>query len=102
MMTFIHTMQEMWRDGWATRAMLLFCLIIIGLLPVAIRGIIQEQKEWEDFAVERNCKVTDKVQSSVVITTAPIVNGSGGVAVGTSVVPGKTAYLCDDGVTYWR
>lgn len=75
-------------------------LTILGLLALCFYGLYLGEKEWEQFRVEHNCKIVGKQSSTV----APGVGVSGnGNAVSTvTVIPGKTGYLCDDGITYWR
>jgi hypothetical protein len=77
-------------------------VVVVGILVAAAYGSIQEQREWERFKVAQNCKVTQKMRGDTVTTVAPIIGGNGGVAVGVSSTPDKTAWLCADGVTYWR
>lgn len=73
------------------------------LIVVAILAAICEQGQWERFAEEHHCKVVGRTSSSTGVGVGPISTGNGiGVGVITTVTPGKTGYLCDDGVTYWR
>lgn len=82
-------------------------LVIIALLLLfwfAVRASIVEQGKWEAFSAAHNCKVVGRVDGSASTVLAPVVgsNGGSGVGVGTATTPGKTGYLCDDGITYWR
>lgn len=76
--------------------------VVIALFVLWGFAINAEHKQWQLFADEHSCKVTGHMTGDTVTTVAPIVGGNGGVAVGISSTPSKTAYLCDDGVTYWR
>lgn len=64
----------------------------------------REHYRWETFAKTHDCRVVEKMAGDVDTTVAPIFDGKGGVsyAVGVTDTPGKTAYLCNDGVKYWR
>jgi hypothetical protein len=79
----------------------LVVLLVVLLVLAGVAGV-QEQKQWDAFAKAHNCKVVAKREGSTSTGVAPIIGGNGGVAVTTSSTPGQTAYLCDDGVTYWR
>jgi hypothetical protein len=80
----------------------LFGLILVGLLIVA-GGIvwgIHDAREWEKFAAEHHCRVVERTRGESYTGVGLSPNG------GTTIVSGstapKTAYLCDDGVKYWR
>jgi hypothetical protein len=77
-------------------------LALVALCVVAVAATIQEQRDWETFSVLHACKVIGKMSGSSATTVAPVIGGRGGVSVGSTWIPGKTGYQCDDGVTYWR
>lgn len=81
-------------------------LIFIIVLVIALMtwAMIHDARQWEKFKAAHNCKVISRTASTVVPTVTTSVGADGQVSTGiTSVyVPGKTGYLCDDGVTYWR
>lgn len=56
---------------------------------------------WTEFSAKHHCKITEKRQGhsngGIGLTTS----GNAGVLLGEDT-PDQTAYLCDDGVTYWR
>lgn len=75
--------------------------IALGVVTVSVLGAAlyfgnKEAKEWADFSAAHNCRVTAKMDGSAAV--GPTSNGQ----VATVFVPGKTAYTCDDGVTYWK
>lgn len=71
---------------------------IVVVLAIGTVAMVQEGREWQAFASAHHCQVVGRMQGSTDI--APIISSKGGVAVTTT--PDKTAYKCDDGVTYWR
>ena len=77
------------------------CIALIALVAVSN---VEEQKRWDAFAVEHKCKLIEQRKGDVLITTVTTVNPNGGVSVTpmTTATPDKSAFLCDDGVTYWR
>ena len=77
------------------------CIALIALVAVSSA---EEQKRWDAFAVEHKCKLVEHRKGDVLVTTATTVNPNGGVSVTpmTTMTPDKRAFLCDDGVTYWR
>ena len=77
---------------------------IIALLVFAIKLDIEEQREWKKFSIDHQCKLTSTTQVSYSTGTRIGITGDGqiGTVVTTNYESGKNAYLCDDGVTYWR
>jgi len=76
----------------------------IALIALVVVSSAEEQKRWDAFAVEHKCKLVEHRKGDVLVTTATTVNPNGGVSVTpmTTMTPDKRAFLCDDGVTYWR
>lgn len=79
--------------------------ISIGAIAIAAMAalgylVYQEHKAWERFRVEQNCRVVAKISGSTAV--GPTITGNGNVGVTTIAVPGKTGWLCDDGITYFR
>lgn len=66
------------------------------VLVVTLGATYIEQKEWDQFVIDRNCKVVSRDTGSVSFVSG---GNNGG---GTIYQPGKTGWLCDDGVTYFR
>lgn len=71
-------------------------MLIFGLVNEAI----QEQHKWDTFSAEHHCKISQVMPGS----TTPITgfDSNGNVTTAIASTPSRTAYLCDDGVTYWR
>lgn len=59
-----------------------------------------DEAAWKAWAREHECRVVGRERASVASTTG--VNSAGAVVSGVTVVPGRTGYACNDGVTYWR
>lgn len=72
--------------GWVIGAMI-GIIIAVGLL-FTYYILDRDEKEWQKFAKEHNCR---KVSQS-----AYTVDSAG------RVTPGQTCYLCNDGLTYCR
>ncbi len=103
------------RDWWRTNnplnyfepeAIFIACAAagILLLLILTVFASIEEAAQWEQFAAENGCRVVSKVSASTGVGTGTVVGANGQVGVGTvtTYTPGKTGYLCNDGVTYWR
>lgn len=73
---------------------------IILLTGLLIFGSLAENKAWQKFKVEHNCKVVAKTSPTTGTGIGMTTNGNVATVVTTS--PGKTGWECDDGVTYWR
>lgn len=77
---------------------------VLGVATVAcvallIWGTVADQRKWERFAAAHHCRKVAQVEAGTRVGYAFTGKG-GGVAVMPE--PGKSAYLCDDGITYWR
>jgi hypothetical protein len=86
-------------------------VMIVGCIATGVWAIVwairlgqQEEAAWQRFAVEHECKVVAKMRGHATTGTGLVIGADGktGVGVVTSSTPDKTAYQCNDGVTYWR
>ncbi len=84
------------------KLIVIFILLIVVLVPVSIYYSIQEQKAWNVFSIEQNCKIVGKKKAQTSTGVAPIISGQGGIAIVVSTIPAQTGWFCDDGITYWR
>jgi hypothetical protein len=77
---------------------------VIGALILVVIGARREHRRWEAFAKEHECRIVERRKGDVDTTVAPIVgnNSSVSFATGLTFEDDKTAYLCNDGVKYWR
>lgn len=89
-----------WED-WIGPAL---AVAYVALIVLVVWAAIEDGKKWDAFKAEHNCKVVQHVRSDVVVGTGVGVmpNGQVGMVTTTSTTPDKTAWACDDGVTYWR
>ena len=78
-------------------ALLIFSALLIAVFVV---GAVQEEREWDSFKVAHQCKVVAKVDGSS--STAIGFSTSGNMVVTPVYTPGKTGWLCDDGITYYK
>ena len=71
---------------------------VVGALVVivAIYAILTGAREWEEFKAAHNCKIVSKEDGH---TSLGFSSSGNSVVMGT---PGKTGWLCDDGVTYFK
>ncbi len=81
----------------------LFAAIVAILVAVGLAGA-KEQNEWELFSKAMDCKVVGKKQgeTSFGVGTGFSSNGSVTTVPVTTTSSDQTAYLCSNGVTYWR
>lgn len=71
-------------------------LLIAVFLALGIYGSVQKNKRWEAFRTEHACKIISRSTPS----TGVGLDTAGNMSVMT--IEGKTGWLCDDGVTYYR
>lgn len=76
---------------------LLIALAVALVLVIGWAAVVEE-RNWQKFAATHDCRVVGKRQGE---TTVGYTSAGGGGTVIGSTSP-QTAYLCDDGVTYWR
>lgn len=80
--------------------------IVVGVVVFSIfayRADVREREQWERFKVVHKCRIVARMEGSSETSLAPTINGNGaGFSLVTTQIPGKVAWLCDDGVTYWR
>lgn len=71
--------------------------VITGIIIfIVIITLIKDHQDWERFKIEHKCKIVSKSAST--IGTGFSSNGQ----VITTVESGKTGWLCDDGITYYK
>ena len=75
-------------------------LLLVSLLGLWIVATIRENQEWEQFKVAKQCVLKEHIKGE--IRTGVGVTTNGKVGVGVMPEPDKEAYLCNDGVLYWR
>lgn len=78
----------------------LLVLAIVVCIPLALVAGHNEKQEWEAFKASHNCKVTSRIDGSVMPTFA--MDTSGKAVYGMTTTPSKTGWTCDDGVTYYK
>lgn len=97
-----------WSDGappmWFIRACVLLVLLEIW---AGIFSSIEKQEErerWDAFATAHACKKVGEISRSTQngIGYGVMSSGQTGTMITTTSTPGKTGWVCDDGVTYWR
>ncbi len=79
-------------------------IIIIAAFGASVYAMYRDAQQWALFAAEHDCKVIHRVKGDTIVGTGIGVTTSGTVGTVTTITatPDKTAYVCDDGVTYWR
>lgn len=83
----------------------LFFLIMMGLglysQEFQEQKILSRAEQWEVLKIEKNCKVVEKREGHSFSGAGINTGGHVGVIFGDGT-PSQTAYLCDDGITYWK
>lgn len=78
-----------------------FILLFIAFISYAYFSTEKsEREEWEKFKIDHKCKLVSKIDGETSIGTGVATNGSVGIISSSS--SGKTVWLCDDGVTYYK
>lgn len=62
---------------------------------------ITAQEKWAIFKKEYDCKLIEKREGHSTGGVGIATNGQAGIMFGKDV-PSQAAYLCNDGVTYWK
>lgn len=93
----------MWEDGLLGKFMLILIIICIVLIPLTMIASAENNKKWELFKAERNCKIVSQKEGYTDISPTPVFTGKGMVmGITTNSTPSQTGWLCDDGITYFR
>jgi len=95
---------DLWNGDLIERLLVLAIVLAVLLIPISIYAAIEEDREWQEFSAAHDCKVISKEKGhlSTGVGYGMAANGQFGAIVTTSSTPDKTAYSCNDGVTYWR
>lgn len=65
-------------------------------LVLAVYGMAMEARGWAAFKEEHHCRVVGRMSGELL--TSLTTNGQ----LAFTPTPDRTAWACDDGVTYWR
>lgn len=79
-------------------------IAIVFLLVIYIIASIENEKEWQAFKADHDCRVVERSDGDIHTGVGVVsnVNGQPGTVVTVSSTPDKEAWLCDDGITYWK
>lgn len=75
-----------------------------GAIWWAVGAAAEEHARWVEFSEKHECRVTERASGSMQVGSGWAVgaNGKAGVVTTVTQSPDRTAYLCNDGVVYWR
>lgn len=79
--------------------MIYYILVILSIVGLGY-VIYKESQKWENFKQEYHCKIVSEMSSDMTLGVGS--SGNGGMSVVVVPIPGKTGWLCDDGITYFR
>lgn len=86
----------------------IFAVITAGLASVMGLYWFMEGRygppEWQEFVKEHNCKPLAKTETITTYQASASVGPDGAMhpSIRTTTIQGEQAFLCDDGVIYWR
>jgi hypothetical protein len=73
---------------------------IIALIILLICAAIKNEKDWKQFKIDHQCKITAHVDGDVFNTFS--VDSKGSPVVGIGSTPDKTGWTCNNGITYYK
>jgi hypothetical protein len=78
--------------------------VVAHQVAAAAIAEFEERKRWDAFATQHACKKVAQVRGDVQVALTTATDSKGNAVVGVTPIttPDKTAYRCDDGITYWR
>ena len=97
------TLRDAWQiltEDWIGRAIIGLVVLAIALAVLLIAYAIHDERRWEQFKSDQQCRLVESEDGRMATGYGVMSNGKSGVVV--SHVPGKEAWACNDGVTYWR
>lgn len=84
------------QGGFAVLVVLAMIVVAVLFFAGTLKLAREEAREWEAFKVRHACKQVSTVSGST--TTYTYVGAGGMPATGIAYTPGKTAWMCDDGL----
>lgn len=72
----------------------------VGLTILGVQVALESSRQWSKFKTDHHCRIVQKVDGTSTVATSVGTNGQ--VTVTPVFIPGKIAWLCDDGITYWK
>lgn len=80
--------------------MILLVVLAVLMIPLFIWASIADAISWNEFQVKHDCVKVAETRGEIFNTYG--IDSKGGLTVGIGSTSSKTAYKCNDGVTYWR
>lgn len=73
---------------------------VCAVIPLALWAAIENERNWQEFAVANDCKVIREVASKTVHTSG--YDSQGRYVSGTTTIPGSKTWRCRDETEYTR
>ncbi|WP_085701929.1 hypothetical protein [Pseudomonas sp. B15(2017)] len=80
-------------------APLLFALVVLGFLLMLLSAV-EHERQLDAYVHSGACKKVGEATGNLNLGYGSTATGPSAIV--TTATLGKTAWLCDDGVTYWR
>lgn len=96
----IDELKDFWSESLLQKLIVIAVVVIVLCAPILVYAMIKEQEKWDIFKAEHQCKIVSHMDGDVFTTTG--INSSGKMVTSVGRTSDKTAYKCNDGVTYWR
>lgn len=89
--------------GYVDGLLLVIFVVALAITAAGFALIVagrEDDRRWESFKAEHNCEAVGYLAGQPAVMTGFDANGRLTVILGRE--PGKTGWLCDDGMTYYR
>lgn len=96
----IEKLKEFWSESLATKLVVIVVALFILCVPMLVIAMVKEREAWDIFKAEHQCQVISHMDGD--FFTATGISSSGKMVTSVGRTSDKTAYKCNDGVTYWR
>ena len=93
-----------WKDWTAAGALAVMLVLLVAAIWWQVKRDREEQAAWAVFSQTHGCLIVQRTQAQTHVGSGVglMSNGKMGVVTTTTTTPAQAAWLCDDGVTYWR
>lgn len=91
-------------DAPAKDKLFVIGVFIVAFVSMGVLYVASIPDEWQQFKEAHKCEPLIKLDALTMYSQENIVGPDGAMhpAIRTTTIPGKQAFMCDDGMIYWR
>lgn len=75
-------------------------IAVLAILALVVRADMKNSQDWEAFKAANNCRITSQIDGEILPSVG--IGSNGQTVYSVTTTPSKTAWTCNDGITYYK